>query len=79
MLSWTNAAFYNGQASFCALSNGTVYAVFQEAMQPDGCLFIQLSLFSVSSCQALSFATITGPIGARFVLVERDRERGADN
>ena len=27
-LNWWNPAFYNGQASFCALSNGTVYAVF---------------------------------------------------
>ena len=63
ILTWTNSAFFNGQASFCALSNGTVYAVFQENSQPDGCLYIQLSLFSVSSCQGISFATITGPTG----------------
>jgi hypothetical protein len=60
VLSWQNSAFFNGQASFCALSNGTVYAVFQQNSQPDGCLYIQLSLFSVSSCQGISFATITG-------------------
>ena len=60
ILSWQNSAFFNGQASFCALSNGTVYAVFQQNSQPDGCLYIQLSLFSVSSCQGISFATITG-------------------
>ena len=60
VLSWQNSAFFNGQASFCALSNGTVYAVFQQNSQPDGCLYIQLSLFSVSSCQGLSFSTITG-------------------
>lgn len=60
VLSWSNSAFFNGQASFCALSNGTIYAVFEENAQPDGCLYIQLSLFSVSSCQGISFATITG-------------------
>lgn len=61
ILQWQNPSFYNGQASFCALNNGTVYAVFEEAAQPDGCFFISLSLFSVSSCQAISLATITGP------------------
>ncbi|KAK5168111.1 uncharacterized protein LTR77_006679 [Saxophila tyrrhenica] len=62
-LSWHNPEFYNGEASFCALTNGTVYAVFQQNMQPEGCLYIKLSLFSVSSCQGISFATITGPPG----------------
>ena len=62
-LTWTNSAFFNGQASFCALANGTVFAVFQQNAQPDGCLYIQLSLFSISSCQGISFATITGPPG----------------
>jgi hypothetical protein len=63
VLQWQNQAFFNGQASFCALQNGTVYAVFAENAQPQGCLFIQLSLFEVSSCQAISLATITGPPG----------------
>ena len=63
VLSWQNAAFFNGQASFCAVGNGTVYAVFQQNAQPDGCIYITLTLFTVSSCQAISFATITGPTG----------------
>ncbi|KAI7375121.1 hypothetical protein KC328_g15627 [Hortaea werneckii] len=63
VLNWLNDGFYNGQASFCTLSNGTIYAVFQQDLQPPGCLFIQLSLFSVSSCQALALSTITGPTG----------------
>lgn len=63
VLQWQNPAFFNGQASFCALQNGTVYAVFAENAQPQGCLFISLSLFEVSSCQAISLATITGPVG----------------
>ncbi|KAK4541500.1 hypothetical protein LTR36_007946 [Oleoguttula mirabilis] len=62
-LSWIDAAFYNGEASFCMLQNGTVYAVFQQNAQPNGCLYVVFTLFSVSSCQALSFATITGPSG----------------
>jgi hypothetical protein len=63
VLKWQNSAFFNGQASFCALQNGTVYAFFAEDAQPQGCLFISLSLFEVSSCQAISLATITGPPG----------------
>lgn len=63
VLTWRNTAFFNGQAAFCAISNGTVYAVFEENAQPDGCLYIQLSLFSVSSCQGLQLSTITGPPG----------------
>ncbi|KAK0269999.1 hypothetical protein LTR35_014465 [Friedmanniomyces endolithicus] len=62
-LSWLNSAFWNGQANFCTVSNGTVFAVFQQNAQPDGCLYIQLSLFAVSSCQGLTLSTITGPPG----------------
>lgn len=51
------------QASFCALQNGTVFAVFQENAQPDGCIYIQLSLFAASSCQGLVLSSITGPTG----------------
>jgi hypothetical protein len=63
VLQWQNPAFYNGQASFCAVQNGTIYAVFAQDAQPQGCFFISLSLFDVSSCQAISLATITGPPG----------------
>jgi hypothetical protein len=60
-LSWFNSQFYNGQAQFCSLSNGTVYAVFQQDSAPSGCMYIQLSLFSVSSCAALAMSS--GPSG----------------
>jgi hypothetical protein len=60
-LSWFNSQFYNGQAQFCSLSNGTVYAVFQQDAAPSGCMYIQLSLFSVSSCAALAMSS--GPSG----------------
>ncbi|TKA83945.1 hypothetical protein B0A55_00247 [Friedmanniomyces simplex] len=64
-LNWLNSAFWNGQAGFCSVQNGTIYAVFQQNGQPDGCLYIQLSLFAVSSCQGLSYSTVTGPPGAQ--------------
>ncbi|GAB7337165.1 hypothetical protein MBLNU457_g2554t3 [Dothideomycetes sp. NU457] len=60
-LSWFNNAFYNGQASFCQISNGTVYAVFSENGGPQGCMYIQLTLYTVSSCQTVQ--QITGPPG----------------
>ena len=56
-LSWFNSQFYNGQAQFCSLNNGTVYAVFQEDAAPSGCMFIQLSLYSVSSCATLAMSS----------------------
>lgn len=62
-LTWWNSAFFNGQASFCATQNGTVFAMFQDNAQPEGCLYIQLSLFAASSCQGLILSTITGPTG----------------
>ena len=46
VLTWSNPAFYNGQAAFCALTNGTVYAVFSQNGTPDGCRYVQLSMFS---------------------------------
>lgn len=59
-LTWTNSQFWNGQAQFCAVSNGSVYAVFQEGAAPQGCNYIQLSLYS-SSCAAVPGST--GPSG----------------
>lgn len=59
MLVWFNSEFYNGQAQFCSLANGTVYAVFQQDAAPAGCLIIQLNLFSATSCG--SFAFSSGP------------------
>lgn len=56
-LSWFNSQFYNGQASFCSLQNGTVYAVFQQNAAPSGCMFIQLSLYSLSSCAGLAMSS----------------------
>lgn len=51
LLSWSNAAFWNGAAQFCSLDKGTVYATFQQDAFPDGCVFIQLTLYS-PSCAA---------------------------
>ncbi|KAK5674602.1 hypothetical protein LTS10_012603 [Elasticomyces elasticus] len=73
VLVWTNAEFYNGQAAFCSLANGTIYAVFQQHAQPEGCLYIQLTLFTVSSCQGLSYSTVTGPpgVGLRDIMISK--------
>ncbi|EMC92444.1 hypothetical protein BAUCODRAFT_27724 [Baudoinia panamericana UAMH 10762] len=62
VLNWQNDAFWNGQAQFCSVWNGTIYAVFRQNA-PDGCTHIDLQLFTVSSCQALALSTITGPTG----------------
>lgn len=75
-LTWFNAGFFNGQAQFCALANGTVYAVFQQNAQPDGCFYISLSLFSATSCQGLSLSTITGPTGVRIELSSNESDEG---
>lgn len=60
MLTWSNSEFWNGQAQFCAIANGTVYATFQESAVPDGCSYISLSLYA-SSCAAQPGST--GPTG----------------
>ncbi|KAI5361176.1 Putative PA14/GLEYA domain-containing protein [Septoria linicola] len=52
-VSWLNAAFYGGQAQFCAVANGGVYAVFSQYAYPSGCIIVQLTLFSASSCISL--------------------------
>ena len=60
VLSWQDESFFNGAASFCSL-NGSVYAVFQQGAQPEGCFFLQLSLFTFAQCQAFGLNTISGP------------------
>lgn len=64
MLSWTNSEFWNGQASFCAFSNGTIFAVFQESADLPGCIYIQVSLSGFTSCQNVQK---TGPQGSQGV------------
>lgn len=61
VLQWTNAQFFNGEASFCSMANGTVYAVFTEGGQPFGCFYIALNLYSQSSCAA-NTNTVIGAI-----------------
>lgn len=59
VLSWENNAFYNNEAYFCSLDNGTVYAVFQQSAQPDGCFYFRLVLYSAVTCQGV----VPGPSG----------------
>jgi hypothetical protein len=62
-LLWWNDQFANGQASFCSMANASIYAVFQADSIPEGCILVELTLFSTSSCAGLQLSTITGPTG----------------
>ena len=44
VLAWTNPAFPNGEATFCILTSGTIYAVFT-GNPPEGCTPSTLSFF----------------------------------
>ncbi|KAI0125184.1 hypothetical protein BJ170DRAFT_636763 [Xylariales sp. AK1849] len=52
VLHWFNAAFTNGQATFCQVPTGQVYAVFVPlANGPVGCTQVSLLAFSAVQCQ----------------------------
>ncbi|EME82882.1 uncharacterized protein MYCFIDRAFT_174398 [Pseudocercospora fijiensis CIRAD86] len=70
-LAWWNDAFWNGQAQFCAVSNGSVYAVFQQDAQPAGCSFVSLSLFTPSP-------VLPGPLDVRYRVVVYPDGYGTD-
>lgn len=52
-VAWRNPAFYGGQAQFCSLSNGNIYAIFTYLAQPSGCAIVQLTLFAATTCSTL--------------------------
>ncbi|PIA91690.1 hypothetical protein CB0940_09424 [Cercospora beticola] len=56
---WRNAAFDSGQAQFCSMDDGTIYAVFRAAARPVGCLNTRLMLFVASSCARLPEYVVT--------------------
>lgn len=64
-LLWSNANFYNNQARFCVMRDGTLVAVFDDPMMaPEGCAFVLLSLTRVSTCAAAVGApALSGPSG----------------
>ena len=49
-LLWTSTAFFNGNALFCILPSGSVIAVFAQNAQPQGCIFIQITISDLTSC-----------------------------
>ncbi|ETS77848.1 hypothetical protein PFICI_09910 [Pestalotiopsis fici W106-1] len=52
ILHWFNPAFYRGEAGFCQVGSGQVYATFTPASQwPQGCVAISLALYRVEQCQ----------------------------
>ena len=49
ILLWTNSNFFNGNALFCILPSGEILAIFVQNSQPDGCVFIDLT---ISDCKS---------------------------
>ena len=49
-LLWTSSTFFNGNALFCILPSGSVVAVFVQNTQPQGCIFIQITISDLTSC-----------------------------
>ena len=49
-LQWINDDFFDGNALFCALSEGSIIAVFQENAEPSGCDFVDITIGDISSC-----------------------------
>ena len=52
-LLWNSNAFFNGGALFCLLPSGIIIAVFQEFAQPQGCVYIDLTI-STRGCWQLA-------------------------
>ncbi|MCJ1392320.1 hypothetical protein MMC18_005187 [Xylographa bjoerkii] len=52
LLQWINPDFFNGNALFCAFSNGSIIAVFSQDAEPSGCDFIDITIGDISSCVA---------------------------
>lgn len=52
-LLWTNPGFFNGGALFCILPSGDLVAVFVQGAQPEGCVYIDLT---VATCASLILA-----------------------
>lgn len=54
VLHWTNDSFYGGEAGFCQVASGEIYATFAEAGRwPTGCVSISLTLYRGMSCISL--------------------------
>ena len=49
-LQWINDDFFNGNALFCALSDGSIIAVFMQNAEPSGCDFIDITIGDIASC-----------------------------
>ena len=64
-LLWSNINFYNNEARFCVMGDGTIVAGFVDpALALTGFLFVVLSLTGVSSCVAqVGRAVLSGPTG----------------
>ncbi|MCJ1318192.1 hypothetical protein MMC15_003520 [Xylographa vitiligo] len=49
-LQWINNGFFNGNALFCVLSDGSIIAVFTQNAEPSGCDFVDITIGDISGC-----------------------------
>ncbi|KAK7914854.1 hypothetical protein PG985_012557, partial [Apiospora marii] len=64
VLFWYNAAFVGGQAGFCQVPSGQVYATFGgTGTGPAGCNTVSIVAYQASQCQNGALSTATPPIG----------------
>ena len=45
VLSWSNPAFPYGEAEYCVMDSGTIYAIFDYNNPPEDCTSVTLSFF----------------------------------
>ncbi|KAK8122555.1 hypothetical protein PG984_011225 [Apiospora sp. TS-2023a] len=64
ILFWYNAAFSGGQAGFCQIASGQVYATFGAAgTGPANCNAVSIVVYQANQCQNGALSTATPPIG----------------
>ena len=64
VLFWYNAAFVGGQAGFCQVASGQVYATFgAPGTGPANCNTISIVVYQASQCQNGALSTAIPPIG----------------
>ena len=63
ILQWVNTSFFNGNALFCVLPDGTLIAVFSEGGNPIGCVFVDLYISDLNVCQSNLLPRPSGPTG----------------
>lgn len=64
VLFWYNDAFFGGQAGFCQIASGQVYATFgAPGTGPANCNAVSIVVYQANQCQNGAPSTATPPIG----------------